>query len=748
MGILKKWIVASAIGLPALLDAGGRITLNLNGVWQFDKTADAFPPAAFTRSCPVPGLIHLAEPRIESYPALFPEPGAVTFRMEHDLTQRRYEPRYSWYRRKVFIPDSLAGREAVLTLLKSQFVTQVYVNGMDAGLSMSCFTPIDLPVTPFLKFGSENEIRVRVGERIWLPSAAAGGTDKEKVNYIPGIWDDVFLSFTGPFRIHRLLMLPSVRRGTATAKLFIRSFKPAQIFYGSPMWDSCMVDILIREKGSGSRVSSARHRISVKRDALTAVEVEIPVKTPHLWSPDDPFLYHAEAVLYADDGMNDRMTADFGMRDFEIRGRFFRLNDRRLLLRGSNITLHRFFEDPECRALPWDKNWVRRLLADIPEQVHWNAMRICVGIAPRFWYDIADSAGILLQNEWLYWQNHGWDDQIRAEYTDWVWSDGSHPSIAIWDAINENWDPFIGKMLIPELKQIDPTRPWDAGYMTSEHMAMDEMDEPHPYTAAGWRENFKSYMDDHPRALGDLHDWPREFSDIFKSQAAQLVNEYGWVWLWRNGSPSFLTVPNYRYYLGDFSDPVANRRFQSYWLQLETEWLRSERSLSGVLAFCYLTNNYGFTGDWFLDPVRDLKAGPALAWFRHAFAPAAVFIDLEDGRYMKHVAPCLPGSMIRFNLVGVNDFPHEVDGKVVLKILDQAGGIVSSKKEIIRIPAFGKTVLPESVRLPGKSGGYLMISEFRPVSDTGAEAVISRRYLKVGECPEYRFFDWIPDPVR
>ena len=33
--------------------------------------------------------------------------------------------------------------------------------------------------------------------------------------------------------------------------------------------------------------------------------------------------------------------------------------------------------------------------------------------------------------------------QVRKEYTNWVWSDGNHPSIVIWDAINENWDSYI-----------------------------------------------------------------------------------------------------------------------------------------------------------------------------------------------------------------------------------------------------------------------------------------------------------------
>jgi beta-galactosidase len=734
--------------IPAILLAEGRTTFPLNGIWQFDQTQDAFPPRQFTRTCPVPGLIHLARPKVEDFDAFFTKPQKAEFRAEHDLTQRRYEPRYSWYRRAVFVPDSLRGREAVLTLLKSQFVTQVFVNGMDAGGSMSCFTPIDVRVTPFLRFGAENEILVRVGERIHLPSEAAGGTDKEKVTYLPGIWDDVFLSFSGNLRIQRILLLPDNAGKKLTAKVLVRSFYPSQIFYGSKMRDSCRVSVRVRSKSAGAVTAFSAAEASVKRDALTAVALEIPMADAHAWTPDDPFLYNAEVSVFDQNRISDRETAAFGMRDFSIRGRSFELNGERFVLRGTNITLHRFFEDPECEALPWDKAWVLRLLSDIPKKLHWNAMRICVGIAPKFWYDIADSSGLLLQNEWMYWQNHGWDEQIRREYTDWLWADGSHPSIAIWDAINENWDPFIGNALIPELKKLDPTRPWDAGYMTAEHMAIDEMDEPHPYMAPGWRPDLKEHLDANPHPLGDLHFWPKTLSGMFTNRSAQLVNEYGWVWLWRNGSPSFLTVPNYSYYIGDYSNPDVNREFQAYWLQLETEWLRTERSLAGVLAFCYLTNNYGFTGDWFLDPIRDLRPGPTLDWFAHAFSPVAAFIDLVDGRYTRHVPPYSPGSELSFNLVGVNDNARPEKGNVTLRICDAAGKTVLSRTDAIVIPEYGKTYLPVFVRLPKKTGGYLIAAEYRPFSGPRADPVISRRFIKVGDAAAYPFYEMKPPGIR
>ena len=88
---------------------------------------------------------------------------------------------------------------------------------------------------------------------------------------------------------------------------------------------------------------------------------------------------------------------------------------------------------------------------------------------------------------------------------------------------------------------------------------------------------------------------------------------------------------------------------QAYWLELETEWLRSERSVGGILAFCHLTNNYGFTGDWFINDIKDLEPSPAFRWFKHCFAPSAVFIDLADRRYTKHLEPLKPGSDLVFN---------------------------------------------------------------------------------------------------
>jgi beta-galactosidase len=724
----------------------GRTTFHLNGSWAFEQTLTAFPPREFSRSIVVPGLIHLAQPKIEDYARYFPRPDKVEYNMEYNLLQASYIPKYSWYKRHIKIPEELQDKYAVLQILKSKYVTSAYINGIDVGTSLACYTPIDFPVTHTLRFGKENEILIRVGDRKWLPSQAAGSTDKEKVNYLPGIWDDVTLSFSGPFRIHRSLILPSVKEKKIELKLLLRSFLPSQATYGAQMLDSCEVKIIIKEKMSGKNVAEQSALFILKRDNLTEVVMHVPLADARLWTPDDPFLYEADIILMQGEVISDQTTNRFGMRDFCRQGRHFYLNGERLFLRGTNITLHRFFEDPDCAGLPWDRQWVKKLLIDIPKQINWNAMRICVGIAPKLWYDIADEYGLLIQNEWLYWQLHGWDEQVRQEYLDWVWSDGNHPGIVIWDAINENWDDYIGNQLIPELKQLDPTRIWDAGYMTAAHMDLDEMDEPHPYMVFGllgdWMgDSYEAYMRQLNYPLGDLQYRPQKVYPMLESSAAQLVNEYGWMWLWRDGQPAKLMEKSIPYYLGESSTTEARRIFQAYWEQLQTEWLRSERSLAGVLAFCYLTNNYGYTGDWFIDNIKDLKPAPALNWFRHAFAPAAVFIDLMDQRYMKQAVPYEAGDLLSFNLVGVNDYQQAVSGNIVLQLLDASGQIVQQKEVAISIPAYLKTCLPVCFALPSEEGGYLLLSRFTPAIEQIVTPVLSRRYITVGTKEVTEFFD-------
>lgn len=134
-------LIAGLIWIPGMSQPAdnGRIEINLNGTWQFEQTTNSFPPAKFTRTIPVPGLVHLAVPRITDYDKFFKRADKVEAKAQHNLYNIDYTPRYSWYRKTILVPEELNGKEGMITIRKSQYVTQVYINGLDAGSSMACY---------------------------------------------------------------------------------------------------------------------------------------------------------------------------------------------------------------------------------------------------------------------------------------------------------------------------------------------------------------------------------------------------------------------------------------------------------------------------------------------------------------------------------------------------------------------------------------------------------------------------------
>ena len=95
MKYLVNIIFLFFISVHFLQAQNARTVIDLNGTWEFDQTLNAFPPAKFTRKIPVPGLIHLAEPRIEEYDKFFKRSDKPEAKEQFNLYNLDYTPRYS-----------------------------------------------------------------------------------------------------------------------------------------------------------------------------------------------------------------------------------------------------------------------------------------------------------------------------------------------------------------------------------------------------------------------------------------------------------------------------------------------------------------------------------------------------------------------------------------------------------------------------------------------------------------------------
>ena len=556
--------------------------IGLNGNW--DLGVGEHPPEKFPYTVPVPGLVDLASP---------------------PLPWEKYQ--WFWYRKIVDLPQNLDRNQVYLQLEQVKYGTKIYINGKHIGGDIPCYTGQEFCITPAIRAGARNEILIRVGRKENLPSHSAVGNDYEKSTFFPGIWGDAWLHIFGGGRLQWMQILPDIHTGSVRVKSKIESFPHSQ---GNLVIHYRILD--------GS--SAGRDKVSPLREETFSTDLgksriftrDIPLDSFTLWSPEQPHLYRLEYSVSENGISSHTDSLRFGMREFTIRNGHFSLNGNRKVLLGGNIAFHRMLSDPSRTDQPWREEWIRKVLGEIPRLHNMTFFRMHLGHAYNRWYDIADEEGILLQNEWLFWNSTGSEQQIEREFTSWIRENGHHPCIVIWDPLNESEDPRITQEIIPRLKNVDPSRPW-------EHV---DFREDHPYIySLGEVYNIREFG--HTRPLAELRDSP----------SPTMVNEYGWWWLDWNERPSELTRDVVNRWLGP--DPTTQEiiAHQSFLFTELTELFR-RLDLDGIMPFVYLSAGTGPTGNFFSGSLDALQPKPVLAALKRALSPVGLSIDLLDRHFV------------------------------------------------------------------------------------------------------------------
>jgi beta-galactosidase len=703
-----RYAILLAVLAPVL--AAQRTTLPLDGTWQIeDSVSSSEMPKQFRHTAPVPGLAHLAQPAF---------PDVDQFESREMLSRVRYKnsppkdanlpvvgiPKqnrnYFWYRRTFAAPARK--QVAILRVGKAQFSTAVWLNGTKIGEHDPCFSAGYFNLTPAMRWQGKNELVVRVGAHpaVVTPKLAVG-TDFEKLKWTPGIYDSVSLLLSDNPAIESVQVGPRIADSSILVETVLHNYGPET---------SVEVRQQVRTWKEGAAVSEGRvERVRLAAGESRTVRQAIAVPQARLWSPEDPFLYRLETS-----SGGDSATTRFGMREFHFEtatGRAY-LNGEPYFLRGSNITLHRFFEDPQSHRHPWDEKWVRKLLVDIPKRMHWNSFRFCIGPVPDLWLEIADEAGLLIQNEFFIWTGgEGWNnwhqewdaDLNTAQFREWMRDNWNHPSVAIWDACNETLGPMLGEKVIPAVRGLDlSNRPWENGY--NPPVGPDDPVEDHPYLFQ--RASFR--MVELEKMTGRR---PQETNHPL------ILNEYGWLWLLRDGTPTPLTEEVYKQLLGN---STAKERFElyAYYLAGLTEYWRAWRHYAGVLHFVLLTASFPgqYTSDHFRD-VNTLELEPNFEnWVGEAFKPLGVYINFWQPELR-------PGGKRSFSVMMINDEYRPAKGNLVLAFSSETGEEATRAEAAFDLPALGQQTHTIDLAIPAKPGRYLL--------KASAGGTVSRRHVVV-----------------
>lgn len=198
--------------------------------------------------------------------------------------------------------------------------------------------------------------------------------------------------------------------------------------------------------------------------------IAMGVKTPRLWSDEQPDLYRIVVSLLIEDALSlefnfvECEAFNVGFRSIKIEKGILKLNGEPLLIRGVNRHEHH----PILGHVMTET--IMRQDIELLKQNNFNAVRTAhYPNHPRF-YELCDELGILLVSD-ANLETHGmspmstlaqnpeWFSSMSERITRMVMQLRNHPSIIIWSLGNESGHGGLHDAMMTWVKSEDPTRP-------------------------------------------------------------------------------------------------------------------------------------------------------------------------------------------------------------------------------------------------------------------------------------------------
>ena len=365
------------------------------------------------------------------------------------------------YSTKVDIPAKYLKGRVLLHCGGIDCVSEIIINGEYVRKHIGGFTAINEDVSQYLRKG-ENEITIKVTDRTDSGFHAIG---KQRINprgifYTPvtGIWQTVWMEPVAENHIEKLVITPYLDPETLTVNA------PASLGKGT-------VEVTVLD--GGRKVASGKGE--------AGQDINIKIKDPKTWSPDEPFLYDLKVVLRDGGKKVDEVGSYAAMRKVSVNKDAFgvlriALNNKPIFSFG---TLDQGWWPDGLYTAPTDE----ALAFDVirTKELGFNTIRKHVKVEPDRWYYHCDRLGIMVWQDMPsgdYQSGPGWDyrndfaagsegetkrskesmDQYWADWTAIMGQLHNHPSIIMWVPFNEAWGQFNTMEVATRTKLLDPTR--------------------------------------------------------------------------------------------------------------------------------------------------------------------------------------------------------------------------------------------------------------------------------------------------
>ncbi|MBO7231833.1 MAG: glycoside hydrolase family 2 [Bacteroidales bacterium] len=354
---------------------------------------------------------------------------------------RNYQGK-AWYRKHFVVDPALQGKRVQIYFEAVMGKATLYLNGDSILQHFGGYLPFAICL---------NDYGVKAGDTCVIALCADNSNDKTyppgkpqytlDFTYHGGIYRDVWMIAKGEQYITDAVV---ERHEVAGGGVFLHydniSSDKAIIYVDTEIANkaskqaSLTLETTLCDK-EGKVIKTLRSPLKVSAGAYQRVSQSFQVKNPHLWSPDDPYLYQVKMVLKQGKKALDGGMLRAGIRKVEFKGKDgFYLNGKpyKQLI---GVNRHQDFAYVG-NALPNSQHWRD---AKILREGGCTIVRSAHYPQDPAWMDACDELGIFMivpTPGWQYWNKAPqFKDYVLDDVTQMIRRDRNHTSVLLWEPI-------------------------------------------------------------------------------------------------------------------------------------------------------------------------------------------------------------------------------------------------------------------------------------------------------------------------
>ena len=339
-----------------------------------------------------------------------------------------------WYRKRFSLPAADQTKRVYLDFDGAMSHAGVWLNGKFVGGWVYGYSSFRLDLTPYLNFGGDNVLAVRLENppesSRWYPGA--------------GIYRNVWLVKTTPVHVAHwgnYVTTPEISGDSATVDVKTKvqndADTDAQISVKTAVYELDANNVKSKKAVAVSSGSS----LNLAKNTNQISESNLQIPKPKLWSLNQPNRYVAVTEITRNGKIIDAEETIFGVRTVKFDA------DRGLFLNGEHIRIQGVCDHHDLGALGTAINVrARERQIEILKEMGVNAIRTSHNPPAPELLDLADKMGVLVMDEaYDSWAGGKKKNDYHTVFADWhekdwraqIRRDRNHPAVFLWSSGNE-----------------------------------------------------------------------------------------------------------------------------------------------------------------------------------------------------------------------------------------------------------------------------------------------------------------------